>query len=494
MIGKTVAKKPYMNLVLNNNVTDTGTGANTPTNSGVTFTTDQFGRSNMAGNWDAASDNLEMDAVVGNKFSEFINSNGATFTAFIAIKNITDTFASIFNQFESGGTNRSFNLQFNINEQCYASLYPGGSGFNWSDIYGMTIDQFQHIVYKFKKNGSNVDGELFVDGASRGTTSSLDVPKEDSSLKTRIGAVTGGTRGDLGKANNFRIYDVTLSDGQIKIINNEKGRIALPKKLLLDTYTGASVAYSLRKLRYSYNGSAIRVRRSSDNTEQDIGFVNNQLDTSALTTFCTGTNGFVVTWYDQSTTGKNVTQSTAANQPQIVSSGSVLTDNSKPCITFDGANDGLITSSSVISGTTHRTSFTVANADTANNDDIFYSFGDISSTGKLYMLTAESAVRVSGSVTFLSSAQSSQSVATCVFNGTTTSDIDLWVNGTSKTINTSTATTINTASTNFRVGYSDHGSGHYYDGILQEVILYATDQTSNRSAIESNINTYYGVY
>jgi len=55
--------------------------------------------------------------------------------------------------------------------------------------------------------------------------------------------------------------------------------------LLLDTYPGASAAYSLRKLRTAYNGSAIRVRRDSDNTEQDIGFVNNTLDTASLQSF-----------------------------------------------------------------------------------------------------------------------------------------------------------------------------------------------------------------
>ena len=44
-----------------------------------------------------------------------------------------------------------------------------------------------------------------------------------------------------------------------------------PVQLLLDTNPGASVAYSLRKLSSAYAGSAIRVRRSSDNTEQNIG-------------------------------------------------------------------------------------------------------------------------------------------------------------------------------------------------------------------------------
>ena len=51
---------------------------------------------------------------------------------------------------------------------------------------------------------------------------------------------------------------------------------------LLDQYGDAAAAYSLRKLRSGYTGSAIRVRRSSDNTERDMGFWNNELDTIAL--------------------------------------------------------------------------------------------------------------------------------------------------------------------------------------------------------------------
>ena len=55
---------------------------------------------------------------------------------------------------------------------------------------------------------------------------------------------------------------------------------------LLDTYSGAAAAYSLRLLDSTYTGSAIRVRRSSDNTEQDIGFnVFGELDTVSLLAF-----------------------------------------------------------------------------------------------------------------------------------------------------------------------------------------------------------------
>jgi hypothetical protein len=88
-------------------------------------------------------------------------------------------------------------------------------------------------------------------------------------------------------------------------------------ELLLDAYPDSAAAYSLRKLRNNYIGGPIRVRRSSDNEEQDIYFdANGELDTTQLTTFCGAGDGFVETWYDQSgnaldATQVNVSKSTA---------------------------------------------------------------------------------------------------------------------------------------------------------------------------------------
>ena len=105
---------------------------------------------------------------------------------------------------------------------------------------------------------------------------------------------------------------------------------------LLDTYTGAAAAYSLRRLK-STATNAIRVRRSSDNTEQDIGFSAGELDTSSLLTFAGAGDAFVKTWYDQSGSSNDATQTTTANQPQIVSSGAVIVDaNGKPRISVEG--------------------------------------------------------------------------------------------------------------------------------------------------------------
>ena len=100
-----------------------------------------------------------------------------------------------------------------------------------------------------------------------------------------------------------------------------------------------TAAFGLRKLSSSYTGSAIRVRRSSDNTEQDIGFTGNDLNTGALMTFVGSGNGFVSIWYDQSGNGRNAAQTTQGNQPRIVSAGVMDTvSNGKPGIRWFDTN------------------------------------------------------------------------------------------------------------------------------------------------------------
>ena len=110
---------------------------------------------------------------------------------------------------------------------------------------------------------------------------------------------------------NEKLFGDKLVAGQLPTQLGLIGSVAIG--LLLDTYPNAAAAYSLRKLRAAYTGNAIKVRRSSDNTEQDIGFSGANLDTTALTTFCGSGNGFVTTWYDQSGNSRNVLQSTAVS-------------------------------------------------------------------------------------------------------------------------------------------------------------------------------------
>ena len=71
----------------------------------------------------------------------------------------------------------------------------------------------------------------------------------------------------------------------------------------LDSYSGFRVVFSIRRLLTSYTGDLIRLRRISDIAESDFGFDGNgDLDTAAITTWLSGADGFVVTWYDQRAT------------------------------------------------------------------------------------------------------------------------------------------------------------------------------------------------
>ncbi len=275
----------------------------------------------------------------------------------------------------------------------------------------------------------------------------------------------------------------------IGIGRNRYGTGGTPVAYLLDDYSGAAAAYSLRLLSSTYTGDAIRVRRASDNTEQDIGFVNNELDTSTLETFCSGTNGFVKTWYDQSGNGNDATQTTASLQPQIVSAGSTITDNGKPSI--DNTTDELRFSSFSSSG--GFAIFVVATP--TSSEAIFVSGGDDASNRFDFGVRTNSDYRilVSESGTTERIADSSNYFNTYgIYVGT---DDKLRLNGGD----------INTGSiTNNLIAYTTTDNGLFArvvgpsttngDSKVQEIILYPSDQSSNLTGIETNINDFYSIY
>lgn len=106
----------------------------------------------------------------------------------------------------------------------------------------------------------------------------------------------------------------------------------------------AEAAFGTRKLRTAYAGSCIRVRRSSDNAEQDIGFIGTSLDTASLLSFVGGGSGYITKWYDQSGNARDGVQATSANQPRIVNSGAV-----ESALVLSGSQ--WLTTSAILSGT-----------------------------------------------------------------------------------------------------------------------------------------------
>ena len=255
---------------------------------------------------------------------------------------------------------------------------------------------------------------------------------------------------------------------------------------LLDTYTGAAAAYSLRKLRTAYTGSAIRVRRSNDNAETDIGFnVFGELDTVSLAAHCGSNDGFVKTWYDQSGNANDATQTTAASQPKIYDSVTgVVTENGKPALQFDGTTDYFEPTITIAAS---DYSLHAVTKDTSNDMFLFDAqsgrlvFDGRGGTRGVYFDGSWKGTSHSGT------AQQLQSIYAI-----SPSSGQSYVDGSQ--INTGLTYTQTAIGGTIALGASFGGADHHIVGVIQEFVLYDSDQSTNRTNIESNINTFYSIY
>jgi hypothetical protein len=330
---------------------------------------------------------------------------------------------------------------------------------------------------------------------------------------------------DISKINALAIGSVSKVDGLAKASILDIDGVAVPAAFLLDTYTGAAAAYSVRLLRTAYTGDIMRVRRDSDNVEADVGFdsnnelsltspISNTSDAQSYTDFAdfvdhTGTpaNGFVRTWYDQASSN-DAEQSTEASQPKIYDSSTGLIEegsvgNEKPAVQFDGSNDFLSNSSPTGFSGKSQSVFNVSLSQNPNAGDteFFWALGDAApSTGTLKSLTQEPYLRFQTTTQDYNSYHltNSQNLYSLVCPGTVTTidDYDLYRDGSFLTPDSLSGGTINNISAGLLVlGVNTAVSvGAYLDGNSQEFIFYNADQSSNRTGIETNINTYFSIY
>ena len=121
----------------------------------------------------------------------------------------------------------------------------------------------------------------------------------------------------------------------------------------LDGFTDPSGAYSFRKLKSTYAGSAIRIRRASDNAELDInflgftGFTGAPWDEASALAHCAATSCFARTWYSQDAAARHLEQATAANQPALIFNCT----GSLPCLSMTTATMGMSAAGNVTPAT-----------------------------------------------------------------------------------------------------------------------------------------------
>ena len=259
---------------------------------------------------------------------------------------------------------------------------------------------------------------------------------------------------------------------------------------LLNEYPGAAAAYSLRKLSSSTT-NVVRVRRSSDNAEQD--FTAAEVSDGTLESFCGVGNGFVETWYDQSGNGNDATQSVTTAQPKIVDGGSLVAGG----LEFDNVDDTMVTINTESFGTSSRSIFAVCSpASIGANSDGIVQLSTNSAQGAGWFLAPELATRTN-SITWISSTPASTVSNNLISNIYTSGNLHagnaMWLDGTSVTRTSGTDGAINTTTSVITIGSGLSGSNPF-DGAIAEVIIYKSDQSSNRVAIETNINDHYNIY
>ena len=262
--------------------------------------------------------------------------------------------------------------------------------------------------------------------------------------------------------------------------------------LLPGDYGTPAAAYSVRKVVSSYTGSAMQVQSAS--ATLDIGFDSNgNLDTASLASFAGSGNAFVKIWYDQSGNGRDASQATAINQPQIVSSGGVILKNGKPAVQFETSNVNvykrLQTDAFSSSLSQPVTSFIAFNQETT--DDRQHIFDGRTNAFGLYIQITDYSQAAGGAILNPNLSTGSK-LAYSLFN---TTNSELSINNNTLVLGNSGINSLDGLSLGNIRGVPNPGSNRYtFIGQLYELILYPSNRSSSRSKIEDNINRYYNLY
>jgi len=277
------------------------------------------------------------------------------------------------------------------------------------------------------------------------------------------------------------------------------------KNGLLDIYPGAAAAYSLRNLqgRSGKNSAVVRVRRDNDDAEQD--FTATEVSDGTLAAWVgAGNDGFVRTWYDQSGNGNDAERATTTTQPAIVLSGSLITQGSKPAISTGAVTDSSLSVSGGISASNYAASIFIAaksnvatytsglgsarlaNAAFNGTDNRFY-FG----TNRIGLPQSILSANYDSNF-YLYSSTATFGTSPFVFSSTATASF-AFAHFNSQQCFSGSISPTNTGITSQSVGVGGSGN-NYWDGLYQEFILYQSDQSTNRAAIEANINAHYKIF
>ena len=198
-------------------------------------------------------------------------------------------------------------------------------------------------------------------------------------------------------------------------------------------------------------------------------------------------NGFVNKWYDQSGNSNDATAAADANEPKIVSAGSYLGE-----LEFDGSNDVLEFTTAEVAASDKISVFMTLTGPSSGDksllgSSIAFPIRRFSGSNKLASLTNAGLHRLDSTSNFT---DTNTGIITLIRDLAVPSGL-LAVDG---TVEDTVSTSYGLSST-YQIGAKLSGSsnGRFADIKCKELIVYATNQTTNRTAIETNIANEYGI-
>ena len=374
------------------------------------------------------------------------------------------------------------------------------------DIYALTYNRSANNTYGFlganygtiggNITGQNIISSLAISPSSKTFNNTVEGVSSNL-VRANFSEVTIGSRGGSyamdGNIQEMVMYELNQSANRAGIESNINSNYNMywdgSQTGLLDDYSNASAAYSLRALNSAYTGAAIKVRRSSDNAEQDINLLyDGSLNTASLLSFVGSGDGFVTTWYDQSGGGNNVTQSSGSAQPQIVSSGSVVTTSGNYAIDFSGSTKTLV-NATFDNSTQVSSVFTIAKSTSSAVQIITDGANSASRQVSGYYAGSPSVFAIYKGVTI----KSTVPINTNINLLSTFFDVnsDLYLNGVQilNSVNPGSHTR-----QGFTLGSGINVAASFEGSIFEAIVFDGQNKSSDRLGIESNVNTHYTIY
>ena len=378
-------------------------------------------------------------------------------------------------------------------------------GFRGSTGYGRTYKMKEVIIYSSDQSDNRFKIESNINNyyGIYNTGDQLTLPTAENYSGTLTNASsTGGTLSHTGTAyigwelpevlnlgaRVFVSFDLTIDSGSAGVIiaglsNTVSGS---GRTEYIDVNASGSYAFPLT---VNADGATHFRLKSQTGTYQ--------FTVSNLRIIEGGYDGFVETWYDQSGNGRHAVQAATGDQPQIVKAGSYLGE-----IDFDGVNDFLQTESNFDAfGANSLSFFTVFNPSDLSGNPRFLNTR-VGTAGVEFIVPPDPRLYykdsagngTNGNLQNASLSADTEVLYTNIVDRDTDQALEAFKNGSSLTVSNPTDLTgvgsVNSAE--LTIGANNAGF-QPYNGKTKEIIIYSSNQSANRTAIESNIADEYGI-